>query len=434
MVPRYQLEVTKLASKPRNLPRGINLSRRMRKGREVTLYDVRVTWQGRRELVGRFDTLGDAKVAKLLADADILRGTFVPPRAARAAWREQAMAERDSRLNGYKVKDLAEDWLVHVERMGAKQSTLYTYRKRVERHVLPHLGDVPAEAVTPKMVEQWFDKLDSEHGNGVSRGSYMMLSGMFAYATGEARGQSPDFEPIVKKSPCRVAGATIHKPVRPAGTKDKVLTDEQVKAIAAGMPDGERLAVLLGGFLALRIGEVLGLQRGDIEGKRLHIRRALQSRGQGLRLDTPKTKAGTRVLPIPTALQQVLDDHLADYVGEGDDAPLFPRAVKGSEYLHPNVLRAHFSAAIAKANDAIDRRNATLKAKEPLIPEGFVFHGLRHTALTRLGEAGATLEELKEWAGHTDSATVQRYQHATAKRLASLSEVVSERIGESEEL
>lgn len=52
------------------------------------------------------------------------------------------------------------------------------------------------------------------------------------------------------------------------------------------------------------------------------------------------------------------------------------------------------------------------------MPEGFVFHGLRHTALTAIGRTGATMAELKLWAGHADDATVQRYQHATADRTA----------------
>ena len=41
------------------LPRGISRVRSRRGGREITLYQVRVTWEGRRELVGRFDTLTD---------------------------------------------------------------------------------------------------------------------------------------------------------------------------------------------------------------------------------------------------------------------------------------------------------------------------------------------------------------------------------------
>lgn len=142
-----------------------------------------------------------------------------------------------------------------------------------------------------------------------------------------------------------------------------------------------------------------------MQGDWLSVARQLQSRGQGLRIDIPKTEAGIRELPIFPAVAKELQRHLDNHVGDADDAPLFPRTARGDVPLHPNVLRRHFTAAVKATHG---------------IPDTFVFHGLRHTALTRLGQRGATLEELKKFAGHRDSATVQRYQHATRTRLASL--------------
>ncbi|WP_040284392.1 tyrosine-type recombinase/integrase [Tessaracoccus massiliensis] len=394
------------------LPRGVSIVHRTRRGRQVKLYQVRVTWKGKRELVGRFDTLRDAKTAQLLAQADILRGVFIPPSAIRAAQREAVAAQREARLNAYKVRQLNDDWLDHLRRIGRKESTIYTYRKRIEGHILPEMGELPVAAITPQYVQEWFDALDAKHGNGVSRGAYMMLSGMFSYATGEFAGQSPDFEPIVERSPCRVAGATVHKPVRDTEEADAVISNRQIAALAEAMPEGEQLAVRLGGYMALRIGEVLGLQRRDVQGKWLDIARQLQSRGQGLRYDIPKTKAGVRPLPIPTKLQERVALHLERHVGDSPESPLFPRAERGDQALHPNVLRRHFNAALIEANKALPKKDQ--------IPSSFVFHGLRHTCLTRLGESGATLEELKKFAGHSDTATVQRYQHATRQRLAAL--------------
>ena len=54
--------------------------------------------------------------------------------------------------------------------------------------------------------------------------------------------------------------------------------------------------------------------------------------------------------------------------------------------------------------------------------EDFTFHGLRHTALTRLGQAGATTAELRAYAGHSDSKSVEIYQHAERGRLAALAD------------
>lgn len=406
-------------AKKDNLPRGISTTTRSRNGRDVKLYQVRVTWQGRRELIGRFETLRDARAALDIARGDIARGTFVPPRTVRAELLEGYRAERAARLNAYTVRELADDWLDHVRRMGRKQSTIYTYRKKVDGHVLPHFGAMPVDAVTAQEVQDWFDALDAEHGNGVSRGAYMMLSGMFTYATGKASGQSPSFRPIITESPCRVAGAAKHKPVTSREAEDVVITDDQLSAIVAAMPPADRLAVLLGGWQALRIGEVLGLQRRDVRAGWLTIARQLQSRGAGLQYDTPKTTAGVRNLPILSIIAEAVDQHLEQHVGTATDSPLFPRTKRGAQPIHPNNLRKHLDAAIAAAN-------AKLAAEErPQIPPTFTFHSLRHTALTRLGNSGATTEELKLFAGHSDDKTVQRYQHATRDRLAALADRVS---------
>lgn len=388
-----------------HLPRGVSVVQRSRRGIPVKLYQVRVTWKGKRELVGRFESLTDARHAQILAQADVVRGTFVPPSEIRAARKAEDAAERLARFTKVTVEALSRDWIAHLRRLDRKESTLYTYQKRIDGQILPHFGTVPVDAVTPQAVEDWFYELDRKQGNGVSRGAYMMLAGMFTYAAGKARGQRSDFKPLIEASPCRIDGATKHKPVRPTGAAEKIITDEQLTALAAAMPPAQRVAVLLGGWQALRIGEVLGLQRGDVTGDWLKIARQLQSRGQGLRLDTPKTSAGVREIPLFPVVVEALLEHLRDHVGEADDAPLFPRSERGSVYLHPNVLRRHFKTAVEDTEG---------------IPGTFVFHGLRHTALTRLAQRNATLAELKMFAGHDDDKTVQRYQHAPKQRLAAL--------------
>jgi len=46
-----------------------------------------------------------------------------------------------------------------------------------------------------------------------------------------------------------------------------------------------------------------------------------------------------------------------------------------------------------------------------VLNEGFVVHSLRHTALTRLGEAGVDVFTLKRIAGHSSVTTSERYVH-----------------------
>ena len=51
------------------------------------------------------------------------------------------------------------------------------------------------------------------------------------------------------------------------------------------------------------------------------------------------------------------------------------------------------------------------------LPGGFVLHSLRHTFLTRLGEAGADAFEIMRLAGHSSVSTSQRYVHPTPESL-----------------
>ena len=197
----------------------------------------------------------------------MLRGVFVPPAALRAQFRQQQDLVREAaQTSRYTVGELAEDYLEHVRRLGRKDSTIYDYRRRVETHVLPAFGAHPIDSVKPDEVQHWFDRLMSEHGNGAARGAYMQLSGMFNYATGQLKGLPSGLKAKIDRSPCQVVGGARHRPVKRAEASDQVVTRDQISAIAAEMPPGEDLAVLLSGWMALRIGEVLGLQRRDAKG------------------------------------------------------------------------------------------------------------------------------------------------------------------------
>ena len=54
--------------------------------------------------------------------------------------------------------------------------------------------------------------------------------------------------------------------------------------------------------------------------------------------------------------------------------------------------------------------------------KGFTFHSLRHTAATRLAEAGVGIETRKRILGHTEDATAERYDHA--EHLAEIKEAM----------
>lgn len=402
--------------KSANLPKGIDQLGPNR-------YRVRLYFQGKQHTIGIFRTIGDAKAAQSIALSEKARGIFVPPATRRAQHKaqqqiEQQQTERDSRT----VNELADAWLTWLDRMGRKYNTRYQYYRTIEAYLLPTFDERPVTSITPDDIATWFDQLLLDKGEKVARPAYATISTMFNYATGQAQGLPRSFEPWIESNPCDVPGAS-RKP-RADKSQQAVATPAEIADIAANMPDGEQLIVLLAGWCGFRLGEVLAFRRRHVttstqDGHQvmwIEVEKQVQSRGSGVREETPKSSAGERAVPVPSALQPVVADHLKT-IDKHPDTLLFPRQDTGNQLHNPNTVRKRFN----KARDAAINVDRTRRARLA----GFTFHGLRHSCLTRIGQAGATLADLMAYAGHSDVDSVLIYQHSEKQRLAALAEQLS---------
>jgi integrase len=173
---------------------------------------------------------------------------------------------------------------------------------------------------------------------------------------------------------------------------------EQVWQLADLMPERFACLVLLAGFGNLRLSELLGLERRHINPlqRKISVRQGVHQLARGrLVITEPKSAAGRRTFTLPSELMDVLNEHLATFSGPGPDARVFTGEKGGA--LRRHVLAKHWRKARARVD----------------LPDGFVFHDLRHTAQTLGGKAGATLADLKRRGGHSSVQAVMRYQHAT---------------------
>lgn len=392
--------------KKRKLPTGINLTP---KGE----YRARIYFQGRQQSIGTFSTITDAKAALSIARADIQRGVFVPLKDRRE---QEKAAREETERETTTVDDVAEKFWKFLEASGKARGTIYTYKSRYRAHMAPTFGDKPVTAITVSDIEDWHAGLVAAKGHGVARNVYLTASSLFGYAAGEDHGLSSTFKPYIETSPVGVAGATKHRPKQ--RTREPVATSGQLKFLAANS-GRYRLAVFLAGWSALRLGELLALTRADLSksGGQYWVRvdKQIQARGSGLYESPPKSEAGVRNVPVPPALNSEVEDHLESIPAKRSSL-LFPR--QDGSWTHPNTLRNTFN----RAREKWDREHPS----DTL--DGFTFHGLRHTALTRVGQAGATLEELKRYAGHSSAEVVSKYQHATKDRLAMLAQTLSDQM------
>jgi integrase len=190
---------------------------------------------------------------------------------------------------------------------------------------------------------------------------------------------------------------------------DEVATPAEVREMTEAMPEHLRIAVPLAAWCALRLGEVLGLQRRDLEHlddpRRavLHVRRQWSSKSTPPDYADPK-RGSARSVAIPESMLADLRDHLERHAGAGRDGPILPSSTRPG---HP-VSQTAFDRTWRQARDTVR--------------PGFRFHALRHTGLTEFARAGATLEELKKRGGHTNTEAALKYQHSTAERDRAITE------------
>ena len=171
------------------------------------------------------------------------------------------------------------------------------------------------------------------------------------------------------------------------------------------MPEQYRAAVTVAAWGTLRRGEVLGLERRDVDlvAGTVRVERTLHEFHDGS-LDLGPTKNGDpRKVYLPSSVMPALEDHLRRFVGPESDAPLFVGAT--GERLRPSNFWVIWETA---------RRRAGLTWVR--------FHDLRHFAATMFATTGASTKEIMSRGGWKSVAMVVRYEHASEERDALLAQ------------
>jgi integrase len=199
-----------------------------------------------------------------------------------------------------------------------------------------------------------------------------------------------------------------------------VLTPGEVaRLIAAPVSDPRyRLAVLLGALCGMRMGEVRGLEWGDIEDGLIRIRHNWQNM-EGLK--NPKCKGGAvrenpRTVPLPSSVAAILETVRKQSPYTAPDSFVLGSFQREGE----PVSKEFFRYALDKELSAIGIPGIW-KEKGPA-PEGYVneqrrrnisFHSLRHVFITMGRLAGISDLEIRAMAGHRSGAMTERYSHAS---------------------
>jgi integrase len=284
-----------------------------------------------------------------------------------------------------------------------KPSTLYTDQGRIERHILPLLGNKKVRKLqTPDIVRFMRDvavgktaanvktgfrgRAIVKGGRGTAARTVGLLGGILSFAVSEG---------IIPSNPTRGVK-------RPADARREVrLTQTQYRSFGkamreAGYDEEDRIAIT-----AMRLLALTGCRRGEIE--RLQWDE-VDLDGCCLRLSD--SKEGKTIRPIGTAARKLLRSELAN---------------RSSKYVLPGKSADDHFKGLPKAWLRV------LKAsKLSLTP-----HGLRHAFASVASDLGYTEPTIAALLGHASGSVTSRYIHHLDAALISAADEVSNRIAMS---
>jgi integrase len=244
----------------------------------------------------------------------------------------------------------------------------------LRRHVLPRFGSVRLAAIEHVGICEWVTGLQ---GQGLSPWTTAK-----AY---QALDRLLDAAVRSKRLVTNPADGVQLPPVTDG--EARLLSDTELDRLIAAFDPRYETWPLFAAYSGLRASETFGLRRSrlDVHRGRVTVAEACLESGGRVFFKQPKTRAGRRVVPLP---QFVVDEMAATIPSDAPDDHLVFQAPGGGP-IHINNFRRRVWHPALRASEL----------------EGLRMHDLRHTAVSRWIEAGATPKQVQTWAGHRSITT-----------------------------
>ena len=292
-----------------------------------------------------------------------------------------------------KLRDYLEQWLEEVHKPTIRLTTYARYRSALNRHIIPALGHIQIQKLTPQQVQAFYTRKLQE---GLSAKTIVSTIHVVLH---KALDNAVRWN-LVARNICDVVSLP-----RRSRNEIQPLTRDQAQRLLE-VARGHRFEALLTVALitGMRRGELLALrwQDIDIDTGSLQVRRTVSRiRGHGYVETDPKTEKSRRKITLPLPVVEVLKQHrtvqLEARLKAGkawQDNDLVFCNIYG-RYLHPDRMVEQFQKLLRDAG----------------LPH-LRFHDLRHSAATILLSMGVHAKVVQELLGHsTISVTMDVYSH-----------------------
>jgi integrase len=312
-------------------------------------------------------------------------------------WTPPAQRVAERKVKAVTLAEYGAEWIEQRSTRGGqplKPKSKAHYNKLLADYIKPILGTVPVKNLTPQAVRAWHAATLPDKPVMRSH-AYGLLHAICATAVTDE---------LAASNPCQIKRA-----MKAQRTREPVILDvaEVAKLADAIKPERFKAFILISAWCGLRWGEVIELQRKDIDKdcQVITVSRGVTHRDRACHIDTPKSGKG-RAVVVPPHIRNDLKHHLKTHVAKDADALLFPPA-RGGCHLNDKVFREYFSPALK----SIGR-------------EGVRIHDLRHFC----GSQTARVGNLVETMGRLGHSTVQAsliYQQIVSGRDAEVAEALS---------